>query len=459
MQERAIWLDGLAKRTDEPVDRLEEWRALGLIGMPAGSGFSVEDVERVRLIQSLLRRGIALDVIAVAARSGRFDRWLQPYFNERFKAGRIPTYPLADAAAAVGLDQELARRLWEVAATDERGDLLDDEDLEMLRMSKFVLDWDLPADALVQLWRVYADAMGRVAEVTLRLFHLYVHERFKTAGMSEAELRSIGRERSAQLAPLADPALRYFHTKGQIRAAREDVVLHLAEEVGMLSIRETPGEVIAAILFVDLASFTSLAEAMGDVKAAEVLERFGALVREVANRSAGQVVKQIGDAFMLVFQEPRSAVACAVDLERRASREPNFPATRSGVHWGRMLYRDGDYVGTAVNLAARVAAAARRHQVLVTSTVRREAGGVGNVEFVGVGVRQLKGITEEVELFEAKLFEHAAPERSVDPVCGMELAETEVVVRLSLEGAAHVFCSEECLRRYVSAPAKYRHDP
>ncbi len=74
-------------------------------------------MERVRFVRSLLRRGIALDVVAAAARAGQFDRWLQPYFDERFKAGRIPTYPLAEAAAALGLDPELARRLWEVVAT------------------------------------------------------------------------------------------------------------------------------------------------------------------------------------------------------------------------------------------------------------------------------------------------------------------------------------------------------
>ncbi len=391
MQQRVMSVDDLAMRTGEPVERLEEWRALGLIGMPGANGFSAQDVEYVRLVRSLLRRGIALDVIAAAARAGQFNRWLQPYFDERFKAGRIPTTPLAEAAASLGLELGLARRLWEAVATGERGELLDDEDLEMLRISKVVLDWDLPADALLQLWRVYADAMGRVAEVTARLFHLHVHDRLKTAGMSSAELREAGRERRAQLMPLAEPAWRYFHTKGHLRAVREDVVLHLAEEVGVQQARQTPGEVLAAILFVDLASFTLLAQAMGDVKAAEVIDRFGAVVREAANRSAGHVVKQIGDAFMLMFHEPGSAVTCAVEIERGASQEPSFPATRSGVHWGPVLYRDGDYIGTAVNLAARVAAAAQRHQVLVTSAVRREAVGVGNVEFAAVGVRRFQG--------------------------------------------------------------------
>jgi len=219
---------------------------------------------------------------------------------------------------------------------------------------------------------------------------------------------------------------------------------------------EVPGQLTAAIVFVDLSSFTPLAEAMGDVKAAEVLERFSRLVRDAAGRSDGRVVKQIGDAFMLVFPDSRSALTCALEIERRTMAEPQFPAVRSGVHRGRVLYREGDYVGVNVNLASRLAASAERHQVLVTGAVRHEAGGLAGVEFVGLGKRRLKGIAEGLELFAARPAEATARERLVDQVCGMELRPTEVAARLALEGKEFAFCSQECLRRFVAAPDVYR---
>jgi YHS domain-containing protein len=40
-------------------------------------------------------------------------------------------------------------------------------------------------------------------------------------------------------------------------------------------------------------------------------------------------------------------------------------------------------------------------------------------------------------------------------VCGLELSPTEVAARLALEGKERVFCSEECLRRFVAAPERY----
>ena len=52
----------------------------------------------------------------------------------------------------------------------------------------------------------------------------------------------------------------------------------------------------AAVVFIDLSSFTPLAEAMGDATAAEVLERFSNIVRRSVGAFDGRVVKQIGDA-------------------------------------------------------------------------------------------------------------------------------------------------------------------
>ena len=56
----------------------------------------------------------------------------------------------------------------------------------------------------------------------------------------------------------------------------------------------------------------------------------------------------------------RSAVACALEIDRRSTTEPQFTAVRGGVHFGPVLYREGGYVGSNVNIASRVAGEARR---------------------------------------------------------------------------------------------------
>jgi len=335
------------------------------------------------------------------------------------------------------------------------GDSVTAADLDMLTGCKVALDAGLPEEALVQLWRVFADALGRVAEAEIRLFHFYVHERLRAAGLSGPKLHQLSNESGERLLALVEPAMLYFHRKGMAQAVLDDVQLHLAPDASAARTEEAPGQLPAAVMFVDLSSFTPLTEAMGDLKAAQVLERFAALVRDAAVRWKGRVVKQIGDAFMLVFFDARSALRCALEIEMRASGEPSFPAVRSGVHWGPVLYREGDYVGANVNIAARLAEAAGRHDILVSAALRREAGGLPDIEFVPLGKRPLKGVAEELELFEARVPRTDVAVRAVDPVCGMELAPEEVAARLSLGGAERLFCSEACLRQFMAAQQRY----
>ena len=382
-----LTLEELSRSTGEPVERLRQWRSLGIIGAQGGDGFPPVDIERARLVQLFLRRGIELDTIAQAAKDGMLDS----YVERLFPAGLGPTYSLAEAVEMMGMDTNLVRRVWSAIAGE--GEPLRDDDIEMLRVFKTFTDIGFPEEALMQGVRVYADAFARITEMETRLFHFYIHERLKASGLAGEELISASDTAGNQAISLIEPLLLYFHQRGWHRASKEDLVLHLAEEAGLSAKGEVPGQLDRAIAFVDLSSFTPLAEAMGDVKAAEVLERFSTLVRESAGHWDGRVVKQIGDAFLLVYPEPRSAVACALEIEARTAGEPQFPAARSGVHWGSVLYREGDYVGSNVNIAARVAAEAGRHQVLVTSAVRKEAKGLAEVEFVRLGKRRLKGLT------------------------------------------------------------------
>ncbi len=451
--EQKLTVQELSQRTGEPVERLRQWVSLGLIGHKDDSEFEARDVQRAQLIQLLLRRGVTVAAIVEAHEQRDF---LEGFTEQVFPAELGQTCSRAAASELVGLDAGVLQRCWEVAGLREQGDLVREEDLQALKAVKAVLDAGLPEAAVLQLVRVYHDALGRVAEAEVRLWHFYVHERLKAQGLSGRELLETTRAAGNRATPLVEPLILYFHRNGFRRARKEDVVLHVKDDTGLPGQANVPGRLQAAILFVDLCSFTALADAMGDRLAVGVLERFSQIVREAVSRNEGRVVKQIGDAFMLVFPQPQPAVMCALEIEKRTAAEPQFPAVRSGVHWGQVLYREGDYVGTSVNVAARLVAEAQRHQVLVTAAVRKEAAGVPDVMFMPVSTRRLKGLADELELFEVvRGVEAEMGQRLVDPVCGMELNPREVAARLSLEGQERVFCSQECLQRFVAAPERY----
>ena len=445
----ALTLHELARRAGVPVTDLEQWQALGLLGEPRRETFSPRDLERARLIALFQRRGIDLDAIATWVRRGEMERHLDLLAPPSTRAHRT----LQEVCTHLGLDPDFVRRVWQPADVDL--EMLDDEDLQALGALKAALDTGFPEDALAQLVRVYADTMQRVAATEARLFHFHVWQALLAQGLPDEAPEEATAERiwsiGARASELDEPVLLYFHRKALRHALADTAVLELAQRAGLATAGEA-GRLEVAIAFVDLSSFTPLAESKGDLEAAQVIERFSTLVRQ-ATAADGHVEKQMGDAFMLVFPEPRSALACALEIQGQAAAEPQFPAVRAGIHWGQVLYREGDYLGANVNIAARVADAADRRQVLVTEAVRRAVVTMPGVEFVPQPRRRLKGLADDVELYLAQPGAAGGAGRAPCPVCGLELAPAEVAATLQLAGRRHDFCSESCMQRFVAGRA------
>ena len=447
-----LTVDELARMTATPVDMLRAWQRLGLLSSRSDA-LSALDVERVRLLRFVEGRGVDAETVARVseAQGDLLGEFVDSLLGEH-RPG--PLVPLADAAEVAGLDPALLERLWVAAGLREQHHA-DPDDVEAMRWLGATVAAGLPADALVQIVRVFADALGRVADAEARLFHHYVHERLRADGLEGRELLAATRAVSQPLMGLIEPAVLYFHRVAFRRALGEDLLVHLAE--GTTPPADVPGEIEATILFVDLSGFTPLTEAMGDDAAARLMERFSQLVRDAGLRCHGHVVKQIGDEFMLAFDDPASAVRCGLDIEAAAVAEPRFPAVRMGAHAGPLLYREGDYVGATVNTAARVVAAAGRHQFLVTAAIRAALTDVPGIEVIPHGARELKGIAGGLDLYEARRAHHRGPHRVTDPVCLMELDPAAAAARLTWRSTDLLFCSDDCLRLFAADPERYAH--
>jgi adenylate cyclase len=440
----------LSSLTGEPLDRLERLRALQLIGSDDPAMFTPRDAECIHLITFLERQHIELETIAGAERE---QAVLSSAVEFLFPVGFERTSSLERMIQFVGLDPQVARRLQDVAgASDEP---VGEHDLRMFREAKAALEAGFPETALLQLVRVYADALARVAEAEVHLFHLYVHEALRAAGQSGEELLGSRKAVRENLLPIVEPLIRYFHHRGMVKAVREDMLLHVAGGTVQSSGTASRLQLRLAILFLDMSSFTPLTEVMGDAVAAQVVDRFSELVRASAGRFEGRVVDRIGDAFLLVFLEPRAAVTCALEIEQRTKEEPQFPAVHGAVHWGDVLYQDGGYVGGALNIASRVAAQAAPHQILVTAAVRDGIRELAGIQLAPLGTQQLKGLAEALELFEVRRNEIPESQRVRDPVCGMEMAADKVAATLVTGGRELAFCCEKCLRAFIDAPQAY----
>src|SRR5687767_14215836 len=127
-------------------------------------------------------------------------------------------------------------------------------------------------------------------------------------------------------------------------------------------------------LFADLAGFTAMTEVHGDEVAADAVSDFGRGVAELLPEFGAEQIKSIGDAVMVRVPEASPAVELAVRLIGEVGTRHGSMAVRVGAHTGPAVQRDGDWFGAAVNLAARVAGAAQRGELLMTEVTRTAAG-------------------------------------------------------------------------------------
>ena len=133
------------------------------------------------------------------------------------------------------------------------------------------------------------------------------------------------------------------------------------------------GERELAILFTDLVNFSDWSLEAGDTVAVDLLREVGAAIEPAVTTHGGSVVKRLGDGLMAVFDDPAAAVAAALDAGQGVAAvevQSYHPQMRAGVHIGCPRQVGGDYLGTDVNIAARVADAASGGEVLVSETVR-----------------------------------------------------------------------------------------
>jgi predicted ATPase/class 3 adenylate cyclase/DNA-binding CsgD family transcriptional regulator len=159
------------------------------------------------------------------------------------------------------------------------------------------------------------------------------------------------------------------------------------------------------LLFTDIEGSIGLWEADPEAMA-EASARHARIVREQIEVAGGQVFKTVGEAFRAAFADPSAALASAVAIQRAVGTEPWPPGlpirVRMALHSGACVERDGDYFGPLVNRAARLLAADRGGQVLVSgATYELLADGLhGEIGLRDLGEHRLKDLGRTERVFE-----------------------------------------------------------
>lgn len=152
--------------------------------------------------------------------------------------------------------------------------------------------------------------------------------------------------------------------------------------------------------FVDLSGFTNYTAAYGDEAGGRILGTFRGLVREVASDRGVRIAKWLGDGCMIVGVEQRGVIEFVTDLHQRASSVCAPLTLRAGVATGHALLFEGDdYIGSAVNMAARLCDLARNVEVLMpTMQLEHLPEGVVAEPYGEVELRGFPGTVDVVRL-------------------------------------------------------------
>ena len=328
--------------------------------MPVRRGrWTAAAAAQARVVARMRERGHSLGDLKRAGREGR----LAFGFTEDLLPRPEEQATVDDVARETGLEPELVERILVILGTPlEGGRLLNPHDVQALRHCARVLAAGFPLVAFLQLVRVYAQSLRRIADAEVRLFHLYVHEPLIRDGVPELEMAEEMGELAGDILPLASPLIDYLHTRYLRFFLEQDVIGHMENELDPAA---DLGQVPVTLCFIDLTGFTRYTEEEGDLEALDVVENFVETV-EVTLPPDATIVKTIGDEVMVVSPDAASLTEWAVGL---LARFPKRPQPRVGIHCANAVYRDGDYFGTHVNLAHRVVSRAQAGEVLATDRV------------------------------------------------------------------------------------------
>lgn len=152
-----------------------------------------------------------------------------------------------------------------------------------------------------------------------------------------------------------------------------------------------------AILFTDMKGFTARVSGAGRDELAHLRERHDALLLPVFRHFNGEVVKSIGDSFLVCFDTPTESVLCGLTIQEvlrqynQSVAEEDRIEVRVAINSGEVERSDDDVLGDTVNVASRLEEVAEAGEVYFTEAVylamnRNEAPSaeVGELQFRGI---------------------------------------------------------------------------
>jgi len=389
----------LAGLAGVPLDRIRWFMEIGILE-PEPGGFRPPHVQLVRVFESLEDAGIAPEDVAKMMADGNWSNaWADMIFPNPTPYSDTTLGEMSDD---LGLPLRFVERLyaaWQLPRPgwDER---IREDEARYLRGATMVYQGiGRNEEGTLAVARGFGDNLRRIAETQAHFFREHVEDPLYSSGVPMRDGIQIVAATGRQFIDATVDFLSMLYTRHLEHYAFEDIVQNLELALEQSGLGQRKPKDPPAIAFLDLTGYTSLTERQGDRAATDLAGALAETVDEAATRRRGRVVKLLGDGVMFHFRDPRDAIVCALDLVEAVPAR-GLPPARVGVNAGPVIFRDSDYFGRTVNVAARVTDHAQPGEVLVTADIA-DGGAPDGVRLDDVGEVGLKGLTAPVRLFRA----------------------------------------------------------
>jgi class 3 adenylate cyclase len=335
-------------RLGQVVD-LDALEAAGIVDARARAG----------LIEYLTGLGFTADQMVEAERQGR----LFGLAGDVLLWSGPQVYTLRTAADSIGVTLEEVERGWAMlglTVADPDTPALSQADVDGLA-TWVAMRMQMGPDAADGYLRVLGATVARLAEAVSSMIRTSRPKMW--LGLTGDELATAQAYReTAEFVPRVGAMIDAFH--------RHHLV---STRMFIESVQRGPSvTVLCGVGFADLSGFTALTQTLTPAELSAMLSEFDATVSDVVHADGGRVVKFLGDAVMWVSPKPERLATAALDLvDHPRAREAGLQV-RAGLGYGPILALGGDYYGNAVNLAARLVAAAAPGQILAAEEVYKQ---------------------------------------------------------------------------------------
>jgi len=251
--------------------------------------------------------------------------------------------------------------------------------------------------ALERLLRVMGESLRRVAETESNMWYQELIAPRLAQGFRGAEVVT---PEALDLSDRTDAAMTAVLHGQQSQAWLRNVVSAVESQLATAGHHSRP-ERQPAICFLDISGYTRLTQERGDAAAAGLAEDLTRIVQRTSANYSGKPIKWLGDGVMFYFDAAGDAVEAALEMVAEIA-SAGLPPAHVGVHSGDVLFRQGDYFGQTVNIAARIADFARAGEVLVSQEVVDAAPGIPADRFAPLGPVELKGVGGPLRLLVAR---------------------------------------------------------